>query len=63
MELNEGEQKAIVGMFANGASIRELAEWYRVDAETIREILRPHVRLAIEAPKRGRQSSSTPPTT
>ena len=43
--LSEGHKKAIVGMYAHGASIPDLAKWYKVSQKEIREILRPHVRL------------------
>ena len=39
-------------MFAHGAGVRALSEWYSVDQETIREVLKPHVHL-VEAPSRG----------
>jgi hypothetical protein len=48
LNLNEGHKKAIVQMFAHGTSIRELAEWYKVDQGTIRELLRPHIKFAVE---------------
>ena len=46
MNLNEGHKKAIVQMYANGASIRDLSTWYKVSQEVIREVLRPYVRLS-----------------
>jgi len=46
--LNDGHKKAIVQMFAHGTSIRDLAQWYKVDQDTIRAILRQHVSLAVE---------------
>jgi hypothetical protein len=49
--LTEGEKKAIVGMFAHGTGVRDLAEWYEVDQATIREVLKPHVKFAIESSK------------
>lgn len=45
MTLTEGHKKAIVQMYANGSSIRELARWYKVTPAEIREILRPHVKM------------------
>ncbi len=45
LELTEGHKRAIVSMFASGTSIRQLAEWYRVSQDEIREVLKPHVRL------------------
>lgn len=45
MELTDGHKRAIVAMFASGTSVRELAEWYRVSQDEIREVLKPHVRL------------------
>lgn len=53
MQLTEGHKKAIIQMFAHGTSIKDLATWYKTDADTIREVLRPHVRLGVE-PGRGR---------
>ena len=46
LALTDGHRKAIVQMYANGESIRNLATWYRVSQDEIREILRPHVRLS-----------------
>ena len=48
VELTEEHKRAIVHMFANGASVSDLAEWYKVDRETIREVLRPHVQMTQE---------------
>jgi hypothetical protein len=56
MELTEGHKAAILEMFANGVSIRDLAQWYRVDQETIREVLRPHVKIRWE-PERVRRAT------
>jgi uncharacterized protein (DUF433 family) len=48
LELTEEHKRAIVHMFANGARVSDLAEWYKVDRETIREVLRPHVQMTQE---------------
>jgi Mor family transcriptional regulator len=53
VELNEGHKRAIVQMFAHGARIADLAKWYKTDPETIREVLRPHVKMGVET-ARGR---------
>ena len=45
--LTEGHKKAIVGMYAHGTSVADLAKWYRVSQAEIREVLRPHVRLDV----------------
>jgi len=43
--LTEGHKKAIVGMYAHGTSVADLARWYKVSQAEIREVLRPYVRL------------------
>ena len=45
MELTDGHKSAIVQMYAHGTSIKDLAAWYNVDRDTIREVLRPHVKF------------------
>ncbi len=45
MELTEGHKRAILAMYADGTSVRDLAAWYRVDQATIRAVLEPHVKL------------------
>jgi hypothetical protein len=52
-QLTDGHKRAIVQMYATGASVPDLAKWYRVDQATIREVLRPHIKFGVE-PGRGR---------
>jgi hypothetical protein len=51
LELTEGQKRAILDMFADGTSVRDLATWYRVDQATIRAVLEPHVKLVPADPR------------
>ena len=43
--LSEGHIRAIVGMFAHGTSIPQLASYYKVSQAEIRKVLRPYVTM------------------
>jgi hypothetical protein len=51
LELTEGHKRAILDLFADGTSVRDLAQWYGVDQATIRDVLLPYVKLVPADPR------------